>query len=146
MKYFDTSIDIAAPPEVVWGIVTDAEALPSWDSGIDRVEGAIEPGGKLKLFVEANPGRGFPIKVAEFTPPHRMVWSGGMPFGLLKGIRTYSLTPEGPVTRFRMREEFSGPMLPLIWRSMPNMQPSFDQYAAGLKAEAERRRELGLQK
>jgi hypothetical protein len=36
-----------------------------------------------------------------------------------------------------MREEYSGPMLPLIWRSMPDLQPSFDKFAAGLKARAE---------
>ena len=36
-----------------------------------------------------------------------------------------------------MREEYSGPLLPLIWRSMPDLQPSFDQFAAGLKARAE---------
>jgi hypothetical protein len=39
-----------------------------------------------------------------------------------------------------MREEFSGPMLPLIWRSMPDMQPSFEKFATGLKARAEQSR------
>jgi hypothetical protein len=29
-------------------------------------------------------------------------------------------------------------MLPLIWRSMPALQPSFAQFARGLKARAER--------
>jgi hypothetical protein len=36
-----------------------------------------------------------------------------------------------------MREEYSGPMLPLIWRSMPDLGPSFEQFANGLKARAE---------
>jgi hypothetical protein len=36
-----------------------------------------------------------------------------------------------------MREEYTGPLLPLIWRSMPDLQPSFDTFAAGLKAKAE---------
>jgi len=36
-----------------------------------------------------------------------------------------------------MREECTGPMLPLIWRSMPDLQPSFEQFASGLKARAE---------
>ncbi len=67
-----------------------------------------------------------------------MTWAGGMPLGLFKGVRTFALTPEDGTTRFTMREEYSGPMLPLIWRSMPDLQPSFDQFAAGLKARAER--------
>jgi hypothetical protein len=67
-----------------------------------------------------------------------MAWTGGMPLGLMKGVRTFSLTPENGVTRFTLREEFTGPMLPLIWRSMPDMQASFDKFVTGLKARAER--------
>ena len=40
-------------------------------------------------------------------------------------------------TRFTMREEYSGPLLPLIWRSMPDLGPSFRQFASGLKQRAE---------
>jgi hypothetical protein len=67
----------------------------------------------------------------------RMTWSGGMPLGLFKGVRTYRVAPEDGGTRFTMREEYSGPLLPLIWRSMPDLQPSFDRFARGLKARVE---------
>jgi hypothetical protein len=71
---------------------------------------------------EANPGRAFPVKVTEFRPGQRMTWSGGMPLGLFKGVRTFTLAPgtDGS-TRFTMREEYTGPLLPLIWRSMPDL-------------------------
>ena len=36
-----------------------------------------------------------------------------------------------------MREEYRGPLLPLIWRSMPDLGPSFEQFARGLKRRAE---------
>jgi hypothetical protein len=42
-------------------------------------------------------------------------------------------------TRFEMREEFTGPLLPLIWRMMPDMNDSFRQFASGLKERAEGR-------
>ena len=45
-----------------------------------------------------------------------------MPLGLFKGVRTFTLTPRGGATRFTMREEYTGPMLPLIWRSMPDLR------------------------
>jgi hypothetical protein len=32
----------------------------------------------------------------------------------------------------------TGPILPLIWRSMPDLGPSFRQFADGLKEHAER--------
>ena len=60
-----------------------------------------------------------------------------MPLGLFKGERTFTLTSEGHSTRFTMREEFSGLMLPLIWKSMPDLGPSFQQFADGLKQQAE---------
>jgi hypothetical protein len=60
-----------------------------------------------------------------------------MPLGLFKGVRTYRVAPEGGRTRFTMREEYTGPLLPLIWRSMPDLQPSFDRFARGLKARVE---------
>jgi len=52
-------------------------------------------------------------------------------------VRTCTLRPEGEATRFTMREAFTGPLLPLMRRSMPDLQPSFEHFAAGLKARAE---------
>ncbi len=103
---------------------------------VERVEGRLAEGEKIKVYSEANPGRAFPVKVAELTSG-QMTWSGGMPLGLFKGVRTYRVVPEGDRTRFTMREEYTGPLLPLIWRSMPDLQPSFDKFARGLKARVE---------
>jgi hypothetical protein len=36
-----------------------------------------------------------------------------------------------------MREEFTGPLLGLIGRSIPDLQPSFTQFAHGLKRRVE---------
>jgi hypothetical protein len=137
MKSYDAAATIDAPPEAVWSILTDAPAYAQWDSGVQKVDGRIAPGEKIKVVSEANPGRAFPVKVTEFEPGRSMVWSGGMPLGLFKGVRTFTLAPEGSGTRFAMREEYTGPLLPMIWRSMPDLGPSFEQFARGLKARAE---------
>ncbi len=138
MRSYEASSTIAAGPDAIWAILTDAPGYADWDSGVQRVEGTIAPGEKITVVSEANPGRAFPVKVTGFEPGRAMTWAGGMPLGLFKGVRTFALAPEdGGATRFTMREEYTGPMLPLIWRSMPDLQPSFDQLAAGLKARAE---------
>jgi len=137
MKHYEASATIDAPPEQAWAILTDAPAYARWDSGVQEVDGRIAPGGKIKVVSVANPGRAFPVKVSQFEPAKRMVWSGGMPLGLFKGVRTFTLTPEGSATRFEMREEYTGPLLPVIWKSMPDLGPSFEQFARGLKARAE---------
>lgn len=114
---------------------------PDWDSGVISIEGDFVPGGKLKTVGEADPKRAFTVKVEELDAPNRTVLKGGMPLGLFTGVRTYELSSEGPddaSTRFDMVEVFSGPLLGLVKRSMPDLQPFFDKFAAGLKAQAER--------
>ena len=133
MRAYEAEAEIEASPEAVWSVLTDAPGYAQWDSGVVRVEGRIAPEEKIKVVSEANPGRSFPVKVTEFIPGERMVWSGGMPLGLFKGVRTFTLTRAGRGTHFSMREEYSGPLLGLIWRSMPDLQPSFDQFARGLQ-------------
>ncbi len=138
MKSYEASSTIAADADSVWAIIVDAAGYSSWDSGVERVEGTIAPGETIRVFSKVNPGRAFPVKVSDFQPPRSMTWSGGMPLGVFRGVRTFSLTPEdGGGTRFTMREEYTGPLLPLIWRSMPDLGPSFRQFADGLKARAE---------
>lgn len=137
MKAFAVAIEIRATPEAVWRVLVDGSRWTEWNPTIERVEGTIAPGNGLKVYTKLSPGQAFPVKVSEFSPPHRMVWTGGMPLGLFRGVRTYTLEPATGGARFAMREEFSGPMAPLITGSIPDLQPAFDEFAAALKRRAE---------
>jgi hypothetical protein len=138
MKSFQVTRTIEASPDAVWAILADATRYPEWDPGMDRIEGRIAPGEKITVHSKVNPGRTFPVTVSTFEPGRRMVWTGGMPLGLFKGERTFSLTPAGDgQTEFTMREEFGGPLLPLIGRSIPDLSPSFEAFADGPKQRAE---------
>lgn len=137
MKRFEVRRLIAAPPERVWACLVDGPRLVAGGLGLQRLEGTIAPGAALKVWSEANPGRAFALRVSEFTPPRRMVWEGGMPLGLFKGVRQFTLTPNGGGTEFHMSEEFSGLLAPLIGRSIPDLTPSFETFASGLRALAE---------
>ena len=138
MRAYAATSTINASPDAIWAVLTDAPNYTAWDSGVDRVEGTIAPGEKIKVFSKVSPGRAFPVTVTEFTPGQKMVWTGGMPLGLFKGVRSFTLSPEGNgVTRFSMREEYTGPLAPLVWRSIPDLGPSFEQFANGLKSKAE---------
>jgi uncharacterized protein YndB with AHSA1/START domain len=128
---------IQAPPEQVWAVLTDAGAWPDWNSGVTEVRGRVAPGEKLSITVAANPGRAFPVKVVTLEAPERMVFRGGMPLGLFTGERTYTLQREGAATRFRMRERYTGPLAGMMFKSIPDLGPSFAQFAQGLKAQAE---------
>jgi hypothetical protein len=138
MRTFATTIEIRATPQRIWAILTDAERYPQWNSTITRVDGRIALGERVTLHVTINPGRAFPVTVAQLDPPSRMVWRGGLPLGLFTGERIFTLTPRGDGTvTFAMRESFTGLLAPLIGRSIPDLQPAFDEFAAGLRREAE---------
>ncbi len=137
MKEYKASATIHASPEKIWSILTDVAAWPEWDPYCDRIEGRVAPGEKIKAFTKLSPGRAFPVKVSEYVLNERMTWSGGMPFGLFKGERTFTLTSQGESTEFALREVFSGPMLALIGGSIPDMTEPFEKFVEGLKKRAE---------
>ncbi len=69
-----------------------------------------------------------------------MAWVGGIPLGLFKGERvfTLSLETDGEV-EFSMHEKYTGLLSALIVRSIPDLQPAFDEFAADLKHAAEKK-------
>jgi hypothetical protein len=138
MKAFTVRTSIRATPERVWALLTDAARYVRWNNTVQSVDGRIALGERVTVHPKINPGRAFPVTVSEFQPARRMVWSGGMPLGLFKGERTFTLTP-GPndEIEFVMREEYTGLMAPLICRTIPDLQPAFDEFASDLKRAAE---------
>src|ERR1700744_3577252 len=138
MRHYEATAAIAASREAVWAVLSDGASWPSWDSGVDAVEGRIAAGETVRIRSKAAPGRTFPVKVTQFDPPAHLRFSGGMPLGLFRGVRSYEVSDEtdGQGT-FRMRDGYSGPLLLLMWRSMPDLEPSFQQFARGLKRRVE---------
>ena len=135
---YHAAATIHASPEAIWALLTDAAQYPEWNPTVVRVEGEIALGKKITVVATVSPERAFPVTVSELVPNERMVWRGGMPLGLFRGVRTFTLSPAaGGATAFAMSEVFSGPLLGLIRRSMPNLQPSFDEFARSLKLRAE---------
>jgi hypothetical protein len=138
MKTFQASTSIDASTAAIWEILTDASKYTTWNKTVDKVDGRIAAGEKVTVHAKLSPGRAFPVRVTEFVPGKKMVWTGGMPLGLFKGERTFTLNERGDGTvEFRMSEVFSGLLSPLIERSIPNLQPAFDEFAASLKKRAE---------
>lgn len=136
MKYTATIL-IEQKPEIIWNILTDGPSYPEWEPYCDKIEGTIALGNKIKAFSKLSPGRAFPVKVAEFTPHTKMAWLGGMPFGLFKGVRTFVLSPKNGAIEFTLTEEFSGPLLGLFKKTIPDMSQAFAEFAQGLKKRAE---------
>jgi hypothetical protein len=62
---------------------------------------------------------------------------GQVPLGLFRGVRTFEVSSDGNGgTAFHVREQYHGPLLALIWRSMPDLPPSSGRFAQGSKRRA----------
>lgn len=134
---YSVGIHIQAKPELVWGLLTNAADFPRWNSTIKSLEGKITLGETIRLVAMIAPTRTFNLKVVEFEPGKRMVWSEGN--FMFKGVRTYTVAAgSNGSSDFTMLEAYSGVMLPMIAGSLPDFRPPFEQYAADLKREAER--------
>jgi hypothetical protein len=129
--------NIRASTGRIWALLTDAPGFQKWNSTVSNIDGVIALGESLKLKVPIAPDRVFKVKVSEFVPDKRMVWRDGAA-PMFQGVRTYTLTakPDGS-TDYAMSEVFSGLMLPMIAKSLPDMGPVFETYAADLKRAAE---------
>ncbi|MCH6259247.1 SRPBCC domain-containing protein [Puniceicoccaceae bacterium K14] len=126
------AINIAAPPQTIWKLLTDADRFKSWNSTIVDLTGKIAPGEKIQLRSTLAPERTFKLKVKEFEPHKRLSWGDAM------GTRAYTLTPnsEGG-TLFTMSEKIGGPIFPLFARMIPSFDEAFNQFAGDLKSAAE---------
>lgn len=129
--------NINAKTETVWGLLTDAKDFPSWNSNVTSIQGEIREGERLRMLVPGT-DRAFTPKVSGVVPNRQMIWADG--FGLLfRGVRSFELSPlQDGSTEFTMEERFSGLLLPLFKKSMPDFGPVFEGWATDLKQEAER--------
>ena len=84
--------------------------------------------------------RPFTVTVTELRPREAMRWRGGLPAGLAVIERTYSLDAQDDGgTVLTVREDHTGPLAGLLGRTTPDLNPSFRQFCAGLKALSEGR-------
>jgi hypothetical protein len=64
---------------------------------------ACDPDGQQLSLALAKQQRGVSVRVTVLEPLRRMVWTGGLPFGLFTGRRTFRLTPrDGGIVEFTM--------------------------------------------
>lgn len=73
MPEFTTSIDIDAPPEIVFGHLVTAEGLLAWIGQHAEIE--AHPGGVFSIDIDGNPIRG---EYVEVDPPHAVVVTWGV--------------------------------------------------------------------
>jgi uncharacterized protein YndB with AHSA1/START domain len=102
----EREIVVAAPPERLWEVLTQAEHIGRWFEGMD-VEVELRPGGAMVLTSQEF-GK-FHAIVDEVEPPHRFAyrWARHPDTPVTEATATtveFTLTPEANGTRLRVAE------------------------------------------
>ena len=133
--------NIDAGAERVWAILTDFAAYPEWNPFIPRLGGTPREGARLDVRVEPPDGRGMNFKpvVLVADAGRELRWVGRLFVPrLFDGEHIFVIEPNEQGVRFVQREEFSGILVPLIWRSFAgSTRRGFEAMNAALKARAE---------
>jgi len=102
------AIDVAATPDDCWRIFSDLATWTRWFPMLQKVDGELRSGGRLRLLFAAGPAR-VPVDVLieEYRPGEIVRWVGGR-LGV-RGDHSYSFAVNNPgTTRVTSRECFSG--------------------------------------
>ena len=129
---------ISAEPHAVWQTLMNLAAYPEWDPGVSTVEGTISHGSRIVVRPATRPGRVLHFRVTELLENLRMTWTSRLPLALFRSVRTFTLkSTAGGGTDVVVEEDFRGPLLRVMRRLGPALQPLFEQFVVGLKAQVE---------
>ena len=141
MRELRREIDIDAPAERVWAVVTAFAAYPEWNPFIRRISGELQVGAKLEVQIEP-PG----ARATTFKPTVRAVevdrelrWLGRLLVpGVFDGEHSFRIEQrDGGGSHFVMSERFSGLLVGLFGGLLAKTELGFEQMNAALKARVE---------
>jgi hypothetical protein len=137
----DTSVDIAAPAETVWGVLTDLERYPLWNPFITRIAGDLRVGQRLTVTLQPPNGKGmtFRPKLQVVEPNRRLVWLGHLfVAGIFDGCHEFTLSPTNTGgTILSQSETFRGLLVPFLGRTLDQTRSGFTALNQALKRRAE---------
>lgn len=142
MKEIRAEVEIEAPIERVWQVLTDFAAFPGWNPFIRRVKGEVRPGARLEVHLQPSGARGMTFRptLLRAEPSQELRWLGRLWIpGLFDGEHIFTLEPQGADrVRFVQREIFTGLLVPLLARGLDrDTRRGFEEMNQALKARAE---------
>jgi hypothetical protein len=140
VRQLRSEIEIDAPPERVWAVLTDS-AYPEWNPFIRRISGELREGAKLEVQIQP-PG----ARASTFKPTVRAVetnrelrWLGRLLVpGVFDGEHSFVIAPREGHSDFAMSERFSGFLVGFFKGTLAKTEVGFEQMNAALKARVER--------
>ncbi|WP_224336750.1 SRPBCC domain-containing protein [Haloprofundus halobius] len=141
MNDITTAIDIDAPPETVWRVLTEFEHYAEWNP-YTVVSGSATEGSRLRVSPGPEAGRAptFRPRVLRADPGRELRWLGHLYVrGLFDGEHRFVVEPRGDGrSRLVQSESFSGVLMgPILRRIGADTEANFRGVNEALKARAE---------
>ncbi|UCH66579.1 MAG: SRPBCC domain-containing protein [Ignavibacterium sp.] len=142
MKEINTVIEIDETIDQVWEILTDFSSFPKWNPFIKKIDGELKVGTQLQVLIEPPGGKAMTFKptVKILEPKTEFRWLGNLLFpGIFDGEHIFQLEQiDNNKTKFIHRENFSGLLVPLFWKSLnSNTRNGFEAMNKALKEKVE---------
>ncbi len=148
MKELHSQIEIEAPAERVWQVLTDFAAYPEWNPFIRRVNGRPEVDEQLVVRMRPSGTKGMTFRptVMKAEPNRQLRWLGHLLVpGLFDGEHIFEIEELGrDRVLFIQREFFRGLLVPLFARSLDrDTQRGFEEMNRALRERAETNDQVG---
>ncbi|GAA3444828.1 SRPBCC domain-containing protein [Planomonospora venezuelensis] len=141
MRQLISTTDIAAPPEHVWGVLTDFSRYSEWNPMFTGAAGDLVPGGVLALRMPVTEGgRSMTsrTRVLEAEPGRRLSWRWRVVgSAVLQAVHEFDLRPAGGGTTLVQRETMVGALVPLLSPVIATYEKTFVRLSEALKARSE---------
>ena len=142
MKELHSQIEIAAPAERVWQVLTDFTAYPEWNPFIRRVNGRPEVDEQLVVRMRPSGTKGMTFRpiVMKVEPNRQLRWLGHLLVpGLFDGEHIFEIEElDRDRVLFIQREVFKGLLVPLFARSLDrNTKRGFEEMNRALRERVE---------
>ena len=140
-KEIRTEIEIEAPAERVWSIITDLPAFERWNPFIVRGEGEVAAGSKVRVTMHPPGHRRSTFKptIVDVEPGRSYRWLGHLgPSGIFDGEHAHEVEPLGSDRcRYVQSERFQGILVPMLGAMLRDSERGFRAMNAALKKLAE---------
>jgi hypothetical protein len=138
-----TEIEITAPADIVWRVLSELAAYPDWNPFLVRVDGELATGARLEVTFAPPGGKPMTMRptVLRVEPGRGFAWLGrlaGVP-KLFDGEHSFAIEPiDGGRVRFVHSEEFGGILVPFLRKMLDtSTRAGFEALNAALKDRAE---------
>lgn len=144
MKEIRAEVEIDAPAERVWQMLSNFAAYPNWNPFIRRISGRAKTDSRLEVYMQPSGARGMSFKpvVRRCDANRELRWQSrlwGIPY-LLDGEHHFIIEPvDNRRVRFVQRETFKGLLVPVFAGYLDrDVRRGFEEMNQALKAHAEK--------